>query len=69
MLYERLRKHSKPHKSMEYLWNINLKLLAKELQCSYTYLIDCLNGSKTFGQRLEKDLWNLIEIMNKEKLE
>ena len=54
---------------MEYLWNINLKLLAKELQCSYTYLIDCLNGSKTFGQRLEKDLWNLIEIMNKEKLE
>jgi len=68
MIYERLRKSKlNPHKAMRYLWNINLKLLAAELGCGYTYLVDCLNGSKNFGFRLEKDLWNIIEKIEKER--
>lgn len=67
MIYERLRKHSKPHKAMEYLWNIEIKKLAEELNCNFGYLSKVLSGKVKAGNRLEKDLWNIVELIKDHK--
>jgi len=61
MLYEKLRKHKEPHEAMKWLWNINLKKLAVELDCHYPYLIEILNGKRKAGKRLENDIWRIVE--------
>jgi len=68
-MYEKLRKSkSNPHKASKSLWNINLKKLAKELRCSYSYLVDCLNGTKKFGFRIEEDLFEIIKKIDEGRM-
>lgn len=68
-MYEKLRKSkTEPHKYMRFCWNINLKKLAIELGCSYSYLVDGLNGTKKFGFRIEKDLFEIIKKIDEDRI-
>lgn len=67
MIYEKLRKHTKPHKSMEYLWNCSIKKMAEYLNCDYVHLSKVLTGNIQAGSRLEKDIWELVELIKDNK--
>ena len=61
MLYERLRKHENPHEACKFLYNIEIKKMAVELDCDYKYLGQILSGKTNAGRRLEKAIWELVD--------
>lgn len=61
-LYENLKKsknNNKPHPALKYLYDIHIGKLSNMLGCSHTNLISILNGNRTVGDRLSKDLMEL----------
>ena len=68
-LYERLRKHENPHEACKFLYNIEIKKMAVELDVSYKHLVCVLNGKIKCSNRLDKDIWEIVNKLeiNQEK--
>ena len=62
MLYEKLRKSKfDPHPAMKTLYPLSVKKMSEYLKVDYGHLAKILAGQIKPGDRLERDIWKLVD--------